>query len=103
VVVGITHTFIVLILILFRGKSALALVLVLVLIAGAVYAAGLSDDLLKITGNAVKDLVGNRLANAEKAAEEKLGSIIGDDKIHINLTNPLTGDKIEYSCEKKIR
>ena len=85
------------------AKASLIVVLVLVVLFGAIYAAGLSDDLLKITGNAVKELVGDRLADAEKAAEEKLGSTIGDDKIRINLTNPLTGDKIEYSCEKNTK
>ena len=84
-------------------KKILMIILVLVVLFGAIYAAGLSDDLLKITGNAVKELVGDRLADAEKAAEEKLGSTIGDDKIRINLTNPLTGDKIEYSCEKNTK
>ncbi|HIH13913.1 MAG: hypothetical protein UU67_C0021G0001 [Candidatus Daviesbacteria bacterium GW2011_GWB1_41_5] len=85
------------------AKASLMIILVLVVLFGAIYAAGLSDDLLKITGNAVKELVGDRLADAEKAAEEKLGSTIGDDKIRINLTNPLTGDKIEYSCEKNTK
>ncbi len=85
------------------AKSFLAVVLVIVLVASAVYVAGLGDDLLKITGNAVKSLVGDKLTNAEKAAAEKLGSTIGDDKLRINLTNPLTGDAIEYSCEKGIK
>jgi len=89
------------------AKPLLAIILVLVLIAGAVYAAGLGDDLVRITGNTVKDLFGDKvldkLADAEKTAGEKLGNTVGDDKIRINLTNPLTGDKIEYSCEKGIK
>jgi Sec-independent protein translocase protein TatA len=87
------------------GKAGLAVVLVIVLIGGAVYVAGLGDDLARITGNAVKALTGDKidqLKNAEKDAENKLGNTIGDDKIRINLTNPLTGDAIEYSCEKGI-
>ena len=85
------------------AKASLIVVLVLVVLFGAIYAAGLSDDLLKITGNAVKNIISDRLSNAEKAAEEKLGNTIGNDKIRINLTNPLTGDKIEYSCEKNTK
>ncbi|MBI2041314.1 MAG: hypothetical protein HYT16_04395 [DPANN group archaeon] len=85
------------------AKGFLAVVLVIVLIASAIYVAGFGDDLARITGNAVKSLVSDKLTNAEKAAEEKLGNTIGDDKIKINLTNPLTGDKIEYSCEKGIK
>jgi len=82
------------------AKGFLAVVLVLALIAGAVYVTGLGEGLVNMAGNAVKEMVGSRLAGAEKVAAKQLGNQIGDDKLKINLTNPLTGDKIEYTCEK---
>ncbi len=100
------------------GKAGLAFVLLIVLVASAVYVAGLGDDLVNMTGNAVKELasgageaikglvgekVADRLKDAEKDAESKLGNTIGDDNIRINLTNPLTGDKVEYACEKGVK
>ncbi len=85
------------------AKKLLAVILVLVLIASAVYVTGLGDNLVKLTGNAVKEKILGKINNAEQAAEKKLGNAIGDDKIKINLTNPLTGDKIEYTCEKGIK
>ncbi len=86
------------------GKGKLIFVLALVVVISAVYVTGLGDDLVRITGNAVKDFtkekVLDKLSSAEKEAEAKSGISVGDDKLKINLTNPLTGDKFEYVCEK---
>ncbi|MBI4095286.1 MAG: hypothetical protein HY438_00335 [DPANN group archaeon] len=85
------------------GKAGLAFVLLIVLVASAIYVTGLGDDLMRITGNAIKEKVLDKLQSVENTAEKNLGNTIGGDKIKINLTNPLTGDAIEYSCEKGIK
>lgn len=85
------------------SKAALAIILVLVLIASAIYVTGLGDDLARITGNTIKENILDKLQGLEGAAAERLGNTIGDDKIKINLTNPLTGDKVEYTCEKGLK
>ena len=92
------------------GKGKLVFVLIVVVLIGAVYAAGLGDELLDITGNAVKKLVAenkdiaiSKAKEFEKEVAKSIEDKLAKDKFYLNLTSPLTGEKIEYTCEKGLK